>query len=143
MRNTRLSEMVVNAQADALAKLASGGFILYFDGKQPRSADDPLTVQKCLARMPLPDKAFYPSKDGVIEAVINREYADGLESGDATWFRVINYAGKPLWDGSIGLIKDKEPSDMTVSTRRIEKGARIYCSSLKYKVPKHRELDVV
>lgn len=45
-KNTRLSTLVVNAQADALAALAAGGFLDMYDGVQPKSADDPVTTQK-------------------------------------------------------------------------------------------------
>ena len=103
MKNMTLSELVVNAQADALAKMASGGFFDVFDGQQPMNADVGLTGQTCGVSLQMGSPAFGPAVDGRIHAhamsgiVVNPLYL-------ATWGRAFaaDHA-TVLWDFTVGV----------------------------------------
>lgn len=67
-KNTRLTNLVANIQADALAVLLAGGYIDIMDGTQPASSDTPLSGQTVGCVLQLGSPAFGAAVDGVLTA---------------------------------------------------------------------------
>lgn len=135
-KSTRLSDIVVNTQADALAALLKSGFIDIYDGKQPESADEPVTTQRRCVSLQLGAPAFLPSVRGVIEA---NPIASGITEADAeprvTWARCFKADHKTaVMDVSVG---EKEGSaNLVLPTTRLVRGVTVTISSFVHSVAK-------
>lgn len=131
--NTKMSEASVNAQADRLAQLANNGFIRFYDGAQPASADDPLTDQNQLCELLLGSPAFGTASGGTIAANSITPDPDADDTGTATWFRVYESDGvSALWDGSIG----EANCDININSVAIQQHANVSLTSFSHTVAK-------
>ena len=102
-RNTRLSRLAANTQADAFAVLLNGGYLRIYGGLQPADANEPLGDQPQLAELRFGPIAFGLAADGVIKANAIRSDEDAANTGKATWFRCFRADGiTPVLDGSAG-----------------------------------------
>jgi hypothetical protein len=111
MYNTKMSNAAVNAEADALAARAAGGYMRWYDGAQPATADTAITTQSVVAELRFGTPAFGASAAGIItaEAITPDPAAAG---GEAAWFRTFEADGvTPLWDGSLGVPDPEVPGD--------------------------------
>ena len=102
-KNTQMSNLAVNAEADALTALAAGGKLLILTGPQPATGDTAITTQNTLAILTLATPAFPPAVNGVLTTTsITGDLA--LAGGTAAWFRLFKADGvTPLWDGNAGI----------------------------------------
>ncbi len=132
MRDTRLSTLVVNAQAEALAKLADGGYVDIYDGERPKSADDPVTTQTLGVSLQLGVPAFLPAEGGTLTAnPLGSNVAVGRIK--ATWARVTAADHKTaLKDLSVGT----RDANIILPTTNIEPGVTVSASSFVHSVAK-------
>lgn len=135
-KNTKLSDEVVNAQANALAALLKEGFIDIYDGAQPESVDVAVTTQKRCVSLKMGTPAFLPSERGIISA---NPISPGVVENDAnpraTWARLYKADHKtPLIDISVG---EKEgTANLVIPTTRLVKGVTVICNSFIHSVAK-------
>jgi hypothetical protein len=93
----------VNAGADAKCALANGGFLDWYEGTQPASADSSIGSSLLLASLQFGTPAFANAVAGAAQANTIIPEASAPASGFAQWFRVWKADHvSPLWDGSIG-----------------------------------------
>ena len=64
----KLSKIALEAEANALAALFNGGFMDYFDGTQPPSADFSVSTQTLGVTLVFGNPAFKPAVGGVLTA---------------------------------------------------------------------------
>ncbi len=129
---TRLTTLVVNAQADVLAKLLDGGFVDVMDGRQPDSADEAITTQTVLVTMSLGSPAFLGAVGGTIAA---NPLGPGIAQvqGDPTWFRAYRSDHRtPVFDGSAG----RKDTNMILPVKTLVAGLTVGCSGLTHTVAK-------
>ena len=128
---TRLSTKARDAQLDALAALATNGFMRIYTGTQPVSADlEPSGIM--LAELRLSSPAFLPSVNGIIEAADIQDERSARETGLATWFRIFKADGvTPLWDGSVGA----NGANFNMNSPVIQKGSRVMASRFIHTLP--------
>lgn len=129
----RMSDVAVNAEADALAALAISGLIRIYDGTQPASADVTVSGQTLLAELTFGSPAFGTSVSGVLTAEAIAMDSAAEASGDASWFRVVQAGtGFALWDGSVGT----SGCDMNLNSITVTSGLPVSISSFVHTVPK-------
>lgn len=131
--NLKLSNNVVNPQADALSVLANNGYIRIYDGTQPATADTAITTQVLLAELRFNATAAPSATNGVLafNAITQDSSADN--TGTASWFRALKSDGSTaLFDGAVGT----SGSDMNIATTSIVAGAIVGVSSFSYTVSK-------
>lgn len=142
MRDTRLSTLVVNAQADAFAKLADGGFIDIYDGERPKSADDPVTKQRLGVSIQLGSPAFQRAVNGEVSANPMTMGISVAELEKATWARVTMADHKTvLQDVSVGMRRKNSPGNEPVANlilpnTHIVENIPVSCSSFVHSVAK-------
>jgi hypothetical protein len=101
--NTQLSDIAVNAQANALAVLCNGGSLSIYDGVQPANANSPITVDNTLGVvLTLPNPAFGAPNSGQISAnSIDPSPAVGTIT--PTFGRITDTSGNTIIDVSAGM----------------------------------------
>lgn len=131
-KNTRLADIVVNAQADALASLLKDGYMDIHGGTQPDSPDV-ATISRPSVSLKLAAPAFLPAERGVISAnPISSGVAD-LDVEQATWARLYKADHKTaVMDVSVGM-KD---ANVILPTTHIVRGVTVSCSSFTHSVAK-------
>jgi hypothetical protein len=67
-KNTKLANIVIDAQAEVLASLLKDGFIDIYDGSQPDSPETEVGTRKMCVSLKLGSPAFMPSVKGLISA---------------------------------------------------------------------------
>lgn len=131
-KNTKLADVVVNAQGEALATLLKGGFIDIYDGVQPASADVPTSSRLCVT-LQFGSPAFNPAQKGVLSA---NPIKSGVAVGDAepaTWARLFQEDHKTVvMDVSVGT----RDANIILPTARIVKGVTVTCSSFQHSIAK-------
>jgi hypothetical protein len=101
-KNTQLTNLAVNTEADALAALLNAGFIDIYDGAQPATGDTAIGAQTKLARCTFGNPAFGASVAGVITANAITADSDADATGTAAWARILKSDGTPVMDVSVG-----------------------------------------
>jgi hypothetical protein len=129
--NLKTSLVSRNAQLNALAALADGGFIRLYEGMQPAAPEIPPGGQ-LLSELRFSETAFGPANDGMIVANAIADDGDIKASGSATWFRVLKSDGATaLWDGSVGT----NSADLILATTALVRHAILQITSLTYTLP--------
>jgi len=132
--NVNLSNEYITAQASSGGALTNGGFLRFYDGVQPATADTPIVTQKMLAELRINNPAGNTMAGEFIFGDIAPEKS-APAGGKATWYRVVKADGKSaIRDGSIG--KTGSDSDIELDNINIIVGAEIYIDDLKWKIPK-------
>jgi hypothetical protein len=132
--NVNLSLEYATAQAAAGGALADGGFLRYYDGAQPATADTPVSRQKMLAELRLGNPAGKALAGDFIFGEIESEKS-ARAAGEATWYRAFKADGRsPVRDGSIGATGSG--SDIELDDTNITLGAEVRCDELKWRVPR-------
>jgi len=135
---TRISNAAAKAACDAIVDLCDvggAGKLRIYDGTQPTDADTAIGAQVKLAELTLGNPAFGAAADAnpggraTANAVTADTSADA--TGTATWFRVVNFSGVTLWDGSVGT----SGADMNLNSVSITLGANVSISSWTFTVP--------
>lgn len=134
--NTQLTNEIVNAQADALARLADHGWIDILDDTggtgQPATADTSIGSQVVLVSLRISATSAPAASAGVLtfNAITS---GTAIASGTAKWFRVYKTDHTtPLWDGSVAT----SSANMVIATAGITSGQTVSCSSFTHTVAK-------
>ena len=131
--NLKLSNNVVNPQADALSDLADNGYLRIYDGTQPATADTAITTQVLLAELRFNATAAPAASNGVLTFNAITQDSSANNTGTASWFRALTSDGTTvLFDGAVGT----SGSDMNIATTSIVAGAIVGVSSFVYTVNK-------
>lgn len=124
--STRLSNIVVEAQAQALADLCDGGIMRIYSGPQPADALSGVGMDNVLlASVTLSTPAFSSVQYGVMTA---NAITPGVatDSGTASWFRIYKADGTAVvMDGSVGTTG----SNLVLSSTTITTGVTIEITS--------------
>lgn len=101
--NLRQSTATINAKAEAVGALLSGGYLRIYDGARPATADDPVTTQTLLAELRFGTPAFGAAVNGTITATPITQDSAADAAGTATWYRALKSDGTTaVQDGSVG-----------------------------------------
>ena len=131
--NLKLSNNVVNPQADALSDLADNGYLRIYDGTQPATADTAITTQVLLAELRFNATAVPAASNGVLTFNAITQDSSANNTGTASWFRALKSDGSTaLFDGAVGT----SGSDINIATTSIVAGAIVGVSSFVYTVNK-------
>ena len=131
--NLKLSNNVVNPQADALSDLADNGYLRICDGTQPATADTAITTQVLLAELRFNATAAPAASNGVLTFNAITQDSSANNTGTASWFRALKSDGSTaLFDGAVGT----SGSDINIATTAIVAGAIVGVSSFVYTVNK-------
>lgn len=131
--NLKLSNNVVNPQADALSDLADNGYLRIYDGTQPATADTAITTQVLLAELRFNADAAPSAVDGVLTFNAITQDSNANNTGTASWFRALKSDGSTvLFDGTVGV----SGSDLNIATTAIVAGAIVGVTSFVYTVSK-------
>ncbi|HNH44701.1 MAG TPA: hypothetical protein PK633_11520 [Agitococcus sp.] len=131
--NLKLSNNVVNPQADALSDLADNGYLRIYDGTQPATADTAITTQVLLAELRFNATAAPAASNGVLTFNAITQDSSANNTGTASWFRALASDGSTaLFDGAVGT----SGSDINIATTAIVAGAIVGVSSFVYTVNK-------
>ena len=131
--NLKLSNNVVNPQADALSDLADNGYLRIYDGTQPATADTAITTQVLLAELRFNATAAPAASNGVLTFNAITQDSSANNTGTASWFRALKSDGTTvLFDGAVGT----SGSDMNIATTSIVAGAIVGVTSFVYTVSK-------
>lgn len=87
-KNTQLTNLAVNTEADAFGALLNAGFIDLYTTAQPATGDTALGAQTRLASPVFGNPAFAASVAGVITANAITADANAAATGKATWARL-------------------------------------------------------
>jgi hypothetical protein len=105
-KRTNLAIVAVDAQANALAALLDGGFVDFFDGRMPKTANEAPGASVRLASLRLASPAFDVAIDG---SITTTSIAPDLDAGwpgaprAATWARFFRKDHKtPVMDVTVG-----------------------------------------
>lgn len=131
-KNTQLTDLVVDAQADALARLLDGGWCDIFDGAQPATGDTALGAQVKLAHVQFNATSAPAAVAGVLtfNAMVA---AVALATSTATWARCYMADGTtPVMDVSAGIAT----SNIILNSAAIQIGAQVAISSFTHTVAK-------
>lgn len=131
--NLKLSNNVVNQQADALSDLADNGYLRIYDGTQPATADTAISTQVLLAELRFNATAAPAASNGVLTFNAITQDSNANNTGTASWFRALKSDGSTaLFDGAVGT----SGSDINIATTAIVAGAIVGVSSFVYTVNK-------
>lgn len=129
--NTQMADVVVNAQADALARLLDGGKLRIYSGTQPATADTALSGNTLLAELTFNATSAPAASSGVLtfNAITADTSADN--SGTASFFRAFKSDGTTaVMDGSVGT----SSANLIMATTTISAGQTVSCSSFSHDV---------
>lgn len=128
---TRLSTLAANVEADAFARLMDGGFIDIFDGRQPSSADEPLSGQRRGVTLSFGSPAFGAAVFGVITASKITPGTAIVSLNPATWARIYRADHKTaVMDVSVGT-KD---AVIILPSTNLPQGITVTCSFFEHTV---------
>ncbi len=131
--NLKLSNNVVNPQADALSVLLDNGYLRIYDGTQPANADTAISTQTLLAELRFNADAAPSAVAGVLTFNAITQDSNANNSGTASWFRALKSDGSTvMFDGTVGT----SGSDLNIATTSIVAGAIVGVTSFVYTVNK-------
>lgn len=126
---TIISNAAAIVICNALKALVDNGSVLrIYDGVMPTDLEPALTTQNLLVEMALPFPAFGAAADGTgkasasLTSVIS---AAPTAAGTATFFRVLNSSGVPVWQGTVGMLG----CDLNLSSTNILLGVSVRINS--------------
>lgn len=132
--NTRISNLGVNTEADALCALLDNGYLRIYSGTQPADADTALSGNTLLAELRFGTPAFAAAVLGVATANAITSDASANASGTATFFRCLKADGSTvIWDGSVGT----SDANLIVVTTTLTAGNVVDVTSLLYTAQKN------
>lgn len=134
-KNTQLTNAVVNAQADALARQLDNGYLRIYSGTQPATADTGLSGNTLLAELRFAATSAPAASAGVLtfNAITADSSADA--TGTATFFRAYQSNGTSVvMDGTVGATGST--SNLELNSASIVSGAQVSVTSFTHTVAK-------
>ena len=132
-KNTQLTNLAVNTEANAFAALFDSGFLDLFDGVQPATGDTAITTQNMLASITFNATAFASAANGVITANPMTACSAATLTGNATWARCYesNHT-TAVMDVSVGTAN----TNVVLNSIAIQANAQVSVSSFTHTVAK-------
>jgi hypothetical protein len=131
-KNTQLTNLAANTEANSLATLCNNGYLNIYDGTQPATADTAITTQNLLVTLRFSATAFPSASAGVLTANTITSGTAGA-TGTAAWFRVLESDNSTVvFDGSVGTAT----ANLILPTTSISSGQTVSCSSFTHTVQK-------
>ena len=131
--NLKLSDVAVNAEADALSVLLDNGYLRIYDGTQATNADTAIGAQVLLAELRFNATAAPAASGGVLTFNAITQDSSANNTGTASWFRALKSDGTTVvFDGAVGT----SGSDINIATTAIVAGAIVGVTSAVYTVSK-------
>jgi len=132
-KNTQLSNIVVNAQADALARLLDNGYARLYSGTQPDDADTALSSNTLLAELRVNATSAPAAEDGVLTFNAITADSSANNNGTASFIRFFKSDGTTVvMDVSAGLSN----ANFIMNTLDITIGMEITITALTHTVAK-------
>lgn len=120
--NQHLKETLRNAMLDQVnTALGASGFLRFYDGTQPATADTALGAQVKLAELALAATAFATAAVGSIVANTIADDTSADATGTATWATFVTAAGVRILDVSVGT----SGADINLNSVAIQLGAKV------------------
>lgn len=130
--NIHLKTTLRNTMLDTVnAAIGAGGFLRFYDGAQPATADTALGAQVKLAELALSATPFAAAGGGsiVVNAITDDLTADA--TGTATWATFVTSAGVRIFDVSVGVAG----ADINLNSVAISAGAKVSVTSYTLSIP--------
>lgn len=128
MRDSKVSIMAANAQADAMGALLNGGYLRIYGSVKPADADVPETAE-ALAELNFQPVAFRPAENGEVVSYPLDPDTNTRGGGEATWFRAFTEDGRPVFDGTVGTAE----CDITLmNSAMVHPGGELHVSVIRY-----------
>lgn len=134
-KDTQLSDEVVNAQADALARLLDNGYLRIYTGSKPATANTALSGNTLLAELRFAATSAPAASAGVLtfNALTDDSSADA--TGTATFFRAFKANGtSAVLDGTVGATGST--SNLELNSAAITVGAAVSVTGFTHTVAK-------
>ena len=135
--NPQKSYEVCNAEANAAGHLMDGGYLRYFDGAVPVTANASLGSAVLMAELVFSGTAFQDATNGAATANALSPATNAKATGDPTFFRTYKADGTSVvLQGTIGqsgcdINIPKNGSDPVITI-----GVNVACDSFVYAVPR-------
>lgn len=134
-KNLKLSNDMVNGQADALARKLDNGYLRIYDGAQAANADTAVGAQVLLAELRFANPSAPAAAAGVLTFSTLTPDVSANNAGTATWFRTLKADGTTAgFDGTVGLVGST--SDLELDAVAIAANADVVVDSWSHTVPK-------
>ena len=126
-----------NLQAYAVGVSLNSGFLNFYSGDEPGSADIELAQGvTLLASLRFNEKAFKDAKNGTIVANGLVRDENAANTGTATFFRALNKNAEPMFQGTIlaenASKAEKAKVDMVMDSTAIVQGGIVGVESFEY-----------
>lgn len=131
--NLKITNVGVNAEADAFSDLLDNGYLRIYSGTQPATADTALSGNTLLAELRFANPASGAASAGVLtwSTITSDTSADA--TGTATFFRAFKSDGTTaVYDGSVGT----SSADLVLNSTAIQAGAEVAITSFTHTIPK-------
>ena len=129
----RLTNLVVNGEADSLARLLDNGWINIYSGTQPATADTALAGNTLLAQPRINVTSAPAASAGVLTFNAVTSDTSAAATGTATFFRAFKADHTTaVLDGGVAT----SGSDMNINSTAISIGAQVDVTSWTHTVPK-------
>lgn len=133
---TRLSNASAILACDAVVDNVETGVgtatLSLYDGTQPTNGDDAISGPTLLVAINLADPAFGAAADqnpGAMATLLGVPLSGtGVAAGTATWGRLFNQNGDPVFDGAVG-------AEITIDNAVIAIGQTVNLTALTYTQP--------
>lgn len=136
MKRTNMTNLAVETEANAFARLMDDGFIDIYSGPQPATADTPLNGQVMAVSLSFSKPAFAPSLAGelIANSIRGGEAENSVEL--ATWARIYRADHKtPVMDVTVGT----RDAVVVLPTVNIQARITVTCSHFSHTIPKFGE----
>lgn len=130
--NIHFKTTLRNSMLDTVnAAIGAGGFLRFYDGTQPATADTALGAQVQLAQLPLSATPFAAAAAGAIVANTITDDAAADATGTATWASFVTSGGVRIFDVSVGT----SGADINLNSVAISAGATVSVTSYNLSIP--------
>lgn len=120
--NPHIKETLRNSMLDLVnTAIGVSGFLRFYDGAQPATADTALGAQVKLAELPLSVTAFAAAGTGSIVANTVTDDLIADATGTATWATFVTAAGVRILDVSVGT----SGADINLNSVALQAGAKV------------------
>ncbi|MBA3678378.1 MAG: hypothetical protein H0W74_13420 [Sphingosinicella sp.] len=127
--DVRFSTTLTNDFLDQVdIRIGSGGFLRFYTGTKPATADAALSGNTQLAELPLSSVSFGVASGRTITAAAITTDTTADATGTATWATLVTSAGVRHVDLTVGEAADS--ADITVDNKAFQAGADIAVTSL-------------